>query len=236
MLLKENTKKIAGWIADLVFPVYCVTCGAEGSFLCDNCAQTIPKLENQLCIVCEKPAPFGKTHPDCISKNKLDGIISALPYRNPQVANLIETFKYKFIDNLAPKLSKLLVEEIKNQNLEGYFNSFTIIPVPLHKKRFNWRGFNQAELIANSLSKDLSAPMDANLVQRTKFTKPQVKLERSQRQENMKDAFVLAKPETNGKFLLVDDVVTTGSTLNEMTKLLKKSGATEVWAVTVAHG
>ena len=229
-------KKIALWTADLIFPVYCLVCGQEGEFLCDDCAAKIPRLEKQLCIVCQKPAPFGKTHPECVSKNKLDGIISALPYKQRDAANLIETFKYKFIDGISPKLSRLLVEEIKNQGLEGYFSEFIINPVPLHPKRMNWRGFNQAQLIASALSKDLNITMDEKLVERIRFTRPQTKLKREQRLENIQNAFTLTKPQALNKYLLVDDVVTTGATLNEIARLLKKSGANEVWAVTAAHG
>ena len=236
MQLTRHIKTLGRHIADLVFPVYCLSCGIEGKFVCDGCIPRLARLDRQICIVCQTPAPFGKTHPQCVSANKLDGIISALPYRNPQIANLIETFKYKFIDDLSPILSKFLIDEIENQNLNGYFSGFTLIPIPLHPRRYSWRGFNQAELIAQSLSKDLEIPVNKELVKRIKFTQPQVKLERSARQENMKDAFGLTQAQTAGKYLLVDDVVTTGATLNEIAKLLKRSGASEVWALTVAHG
>ncbi len=222
-------------LADLIFPVTCLVCGHDGEFLCDSCASNLERLPNQLCIVCQKPAPFGKTHPDCISKNKLDGIISALPYYNPQIARLIETYKYKFIDDLSPKFSKIIREAIINQGLDGYFSQFTIVPVPLHKRRFAWRGFNQAELIAKYISHDLYNKIDVDLVKRIKFTRPQTTLKKEKRLENIQNAFAVTKP-IFGKYLLVDDVATTGATLNEIAKLLKKSGATEVWAVTLAHG
>lgn len=236
MKLVQNIKTLGQALADLVFPVYCLVCKKEGEFLCDSCALKLPGLEKQLCLVCEKPAPYGKTHPECSSKNKIDGIISALPYRDPKVSELIETFKYQFIHDLSPRLADLLIAEIKKQSLEGYFSEFTIIPVPLHKHRLNWRGFNQSELIAEALAQKLDIPVDKTLVERIRHTKPQVKMDRAKRLENITGAFKLNSPQTTDKYLLVDDVVTTGATLNEIAKLLKKGGAPEVWAVTVAHG
>lgn len=236
MPLIQHVKTLGQALADLVFPVYCLSCNKEGEFLCDACFGKLSRLEKQLCVVCEKPTPYGKTHPECVSRNKIDGIISALPYRDPKITKLIETFKYQFIHDLSPKLAKLLVNEIKSQSLEGYFSEFTIIPVPLHKQRLNWRGFNQAELISDALAHELGIPVNKSLIERYRFTKPQVKMDRARRLENITDAFRVNTDRTPGKYLLVDDVVTTGATLNEIGKLLKKCGAQEVWAVTLAHG
>ena len=115
---------------------------------------------------------------------------------------------------------------------------FIVIPVPLHKRRFAWRGFNQAQLLSQDLAGKLGLALDQNLVLRVKNTKPQVDLNREQRKANISDAFAL-RPDslvTDKKFLLIDDVVTSGSTMNEIAKLLKKNKAAEVWAAAVAHG
>jgi competence protein ComFC len=236
MELVKYLKTLSINIADIIFPISCLICGRDGKFLCETCETKIEKIQNQLCIVCQKPAPFGKTHPNCASKNKLDGIISALPYRDPKVAKLIETFKYKFIDALNPHFSKFVQEAIINQGLKDYFSDFTLIPVPLHKRRFNWRGFNQAELIGKQISQDLNIHLDNQLVTRVKFTIPQTQLKKEKRFLNIQNAFSISNPNIKNKYLIVDDVVTTGATLNEIAKLLKKSGAQEVWAITIAHG
>jgi predicted amidophosphoribosyltransferase len=156
----KSIKTLGRHVADLVFPVLCVVCGEEGLFLCSSCQIKLPRLERQLCIVCKKPAAYGKTHPDCVSRNTVDGTISALSYKHPDTKKLVGTFKYQFIYDLAPPLSAMIVDTIKNQELGDYFSDFTIIPVPLHKRRF----------------------------------------------------------------------------INEIAKLLKKNGAPEVWAATIAHG
>lgn len=231
----NTIRKLGTEIADLIFPIMCTVCGAEGQFLCPSCQAKLPRLENQFCIVCKKPAAYGKTHIDCVSRNTIDGILSALTYKSPDVQRLIATFKYQFIHGLGGPLSAMIVQAISNQQLQGYFSDFTILPVPLHKRRLNWRGFNQAELLAETLCHDLNTDINHDLVARTKFTQPQTTLTAAARKTNIENAFEVTRPVT-GKFLLVDDVVTTGSTLNEIAKLLKKNGASEIWAVTIAHG
>lgn len=236
MNLTQKLKTLGKRVADLVFPVLCVVCGTEGSFLCTDCQVKLPRLEKQICVSCKKPAPFGKTHPDCITRNILDGTISALPYAHPDIKKVISTFKYQFILDLAEPLSLMIIQAIKNQELDNYFSEFIILPVPLHKRRLSWRGFNQAELIGQALGKNLRIGFSNDLVFRSRFTKPQVDLTANDRKINIQNAFEIMRPVKNQKFLLVDDVITTGSTLNEIAKLLKNHGAVQVWAVTVAHG
>ncbi|MBX4205199.1 MAG: ComF family protein [Candidatus Doudnabacteria bacterium] len=228
-------KTLGRLAADLVFPISCIICGQGEKFLCESCQAKLTRLDKQLCVVCKKPAAYGKTHSTCVTRNTLDGIISALSYTDKRTKKLIGTFKYQFISDLAAPMSHMIVEEITKQGITGYFAEFTIIPVPLHKRRLNWRGFNQAELLAEALGKNLNIPVDKTLVTRAKFTTPQIELKAEQRKTNIENAFE-TKNTTVGRYLLVDDVVTTGSTLNEIAKLLKKHGATEVWAATSAHG
>lgn len=236
MNLLKNLKKLGHAMLDLLFPITCLVCGQDSVFLCEKCFDNLPRLEKQQCLVCQTPTPFGKTHPDCVSKNKLDGILSALPYRDPSIKKIIETFKYNFVSELKIPLSRLIIETIRKENLTEYFREFIIIPVPLHQRRYNWRGFNQAQLLADELSKILRIPVDNTTVTRFKFTKPQTKLTHDERKRNMENAFAINGLVADKKFLLVDDVVTTGSTLNEIARILKSAQASEIWAVTAAHG
>ncbi|MGE5392136.1 MAG: ComF family protein [Candidatus Saccharibacteria bacterium] len=219
---------------DLVFPVSCLGCGMEGSYLCAACLAKLPRESRQVCIRCQQPSPFGKTHPDCRSRNFADGLISCLPYPNPLVKKTIETFKYHFVDALAENLSKFMAEEFENQNLSAFFGGFLLVPVPLHKRRQVWRGFNQAELLSESLSRILNIGVEKNLLTRVRHTKPQVTLNARERTENMREAFSV-NGIAPGKYLIIDDVVTSGSTINEISKALKRAGASEVWAATVAR-
>lgn len=232
----EYLKKLGQGFLDLVFPISCLVCGKDDVYLCESCALNLPKLEKQECLVCQKPAPFGKTHPDCASKNQVDGALSALTHKDKHVRNLIWTFKYNFVSSLSPSLSKLIVEAIASQGLADYFNDFVVVPVPLHPRRLNWRGFNQASLLGQSLAQDLGTKIDEHLVARNKFTQPQTKLNAQERKRNLENAFALVGDAANKKILLIDDVVTSGSTANELAKLLKRGHAAEVWIVSAAHG
>jgi len=111
------------------------------------------------------------------------------------------------------------------------------MPVPLSKKRLKWRGFNQAEIIANILADNFKLEIDAKNLKRIKNTKPQAKLNERERRNNLADCFSWLGDKLNGRnIILVDDVATTGSTLNECAKVLKQAGASEVWGLVVANG
>src|SRR3989344_716718 len=232
----EGIKNLALVFLGLIFPIACLVCGKEDTYLCSMCRTKLPRLETQKCIHCQKPSPFGKTHPACQSRNFADGSISARNYKDPRVLKIIKVFKYNFVSDLSQPLAEMLIEAVKNQALAGYFKEFTIVPIPLHYKRHNWRGFNQAELLSDALSVSLNIPLNKTLVSRRKATKPQVKLSALERKKNVENAFALSGNPANKKIILVDDVITSGSTLNELAKLLKKHKASEVWALTVAHG
>ena len=232
----EGIKNLGLFFLSLLFPVACLVCGRENTYICQACLVQLPRLDNQKCIRCQQPSAFGKTHALCQSRNFADGSISALNYKDPRVHKIVKVFKYNFVSDLSKPLADLLIETIKNQELHGYFQNFTIVPVPLHSKRHNWRGFNQAEFLSDALAQALAIPVEKHLVMRRKSTKPQVRLTAKERKRNMENAFALVQSPANKKILLVDDVITSGATLNELAKLLKKHKAAEVWALTVAHG
>ncbi|MDP4000728.1 MAG: ComF family protein [bacterium] len=228
---------LSRFIFDLVFPIGCLNCNKEGVHFCSDCQTKLKKIDKQKCLVCRSPSPFGKTHPGCASRNKIDGVVSALSYQDALVKKIIAVFKYKFIEQLSQILAESLADQISQQGLTEYFHDFVLVPVPLHKRRLNWRGFNQSELLADSLTKILNLKLSKNMVTRQKHTIPQTKLSANEREKNLTDAFGGGLESPAGKkILLVDDVVTTGATLNELAKLLKKMKATEVWAITVGHG
>ncbi|HEV8601004.1 MAG TPA: double zinc ribbon domain-containing protein, partial [Patescibacteria group bacterium] len=188
MNLFKNIKTLGQNIIDLVFPVSCLICGKEEIFLCQNCAVKLPRQKVQKCVVCALASPFGKTHPGCKSKNTIDGLISALPYPDPQVKKIIEVFKYNFVSGLSHSFADLIFETIKHQDLESFFEDALVVPVPLHSRRLRWRGFNQAELLSSALVQKLKSGTTQQ-IKRIRFTKPQVDLSASERKINIKDAF-----------------------------------------------
>jgi len=228
-------KKLSKILKDLLFPIECLSCGQEDFWLCQNCFNKIKTYD--------KIFPF--TEPI----KYLNGVISACPYNQTLLKNLIHAFKFNYLEDLAQPLAKILIEFWENNSVRARQKNVRarrgapqqiinpiIIPVPLNKKRLLERGFNQAELIAKIFAEHFNYPLLTTAMIRQKNTSHQVGLNKSQRQNNIKNCFQVIKPETvyGQKIILIDDVVTTGSTLDEAAKALKQKGAVEVWGLTLA--
>ncbi|KKQ08900.1 hypothetical protein A3E66_04725 [Candidatus Daviesbacteria bacterium RIFCSPHIGHO2_12_FULL_37_16] len=231
------------FLLDFLYPKKCVNCKKVGEYLCSNCQLDL-KQGDLVCPTCERLSIGGITHPVCRRKYALDGLWSLGIYQNPLRIS-IQKLKYKWVTALAESLINITLEYwAKNPPIlldyikKDRGNSWTIVPVPLHWTRKNWRGFNQSELLAKLLSKKLGLNHQDALI-RTKKTKPQVKLKSYDRRMNIKNAFSLSPSMNNelitNNILLIDDVWTTGATLKECTYVLKKGGAKTVWALTLAR-
>lgn len=229
-------KSISRHMLDLVFPVLCLGCGKEGSYLCSACNKSLKRDEFQICPVCASKSPFGTTHPKCKTPDGLDGLISAVPYKEKLARKLVECCKYKLIKDITPLLAKFIAEEIANQELNNYLRDFTLVPLPLHATRLKWRGFNQSEEIGKTLSMSLNIPMRTNLIARRIKTKVQAELKDEERKINVLGAFIALENLENKKIAIIDDVSTTRSTLTEACKALKSAGAKEVWGLVFAQG
>ncbi len=225
---------------DLVFPKKCVGCGKFGSYICKNCYKKVEFLDKPVCPVCQRQAIGGKTHPGCSGKYKLDGLIVACRYKGP-IRVAIQKVKYRWVFDI----ERILVDLVAGQIWKFDFPQNSIlVPVPLHIKRKRWRGFNQSEILAKTLAKRFKVKYGDFLVRKIE-TKTQVGLSREERKKNIRDAFVLSTrhPELDSgsklkdkNIILVDDVYTSGATMAECTKVLKKAGAKSVWGMAVALG
>lgn len=150
---------------------------------------------------------------------------------------IIKALKFRFAKEVSNDISLHLVNYLKNE-IDALPRNVYIVPIPLHKKRQNWRGFNQAEIIAESICERAGGKLVADLLLRVKQTKPQADLDEKERIENIRGVFEL-NPKyqiRNSKisYVLIDDVYTTGSTIREACKVLKRNGAKVVWGLTVA--
>jgi len=215
-------KKIRKFFLDLLFPKFCFNCGKEGSYLCEDCFSILE---------------ISQTHQKYSTKSLTD-LYFALPYQNILAKKLIRRFKYEpFIKELAETLSLLIITHFQLLDNKPNLSNFILIPIPLNEKRLKWRGFNQAEEIGKYLSEFLKLPLVSNCLLRVKNTYPQVELDAEARKENVKDIFFCQnKKEIFGKkILLVDDVYTTGATMEEAARILKESGAKEIFGVVVAR-
>lgn len=240
-----NIKK---FILDVIFPIRCLSCGKYEKWICPDCAQQIKLVENQVCPVCKKIfTPNGKLCFSCRATNSLDGILVASFYREKKnktlLAELIHYYKYRFIQEIGIDLGKILEKSILNSSLTL---PDLILPVPLHQKRLRFRGFNQALIMANYLGKNLTPGLEIkvceNLIIRNRNTPPQMKIKnRHQRKTNVQNAFMIDKqvlqknPLKDKIVFLIDDVATTGSTLFECAKILKKNKVKKVYGVVLAR-
>lgn len=232
--------KTYNFILDLFSPQFCFGCRKEGTYLCNDCRAYLEISQYQYCL-CKEPIILSGKCRLCRAK-KLDGLYFAVPYQKALIKKLIQYFKYEpFVKELAKPLASLIIEHFHLlEKQPGFLSnkiSFILTPIPLDKKRLRWRGFNQAEEIAKELSKFLNIPLLPDCLIKIKRAVPQVELSDESRRENIKGAFVCEKSEKiKGKaILLVDDVYTTGSTMEEAAKVLREAGAKEVIGVVVAR-
>ena len=215
-------EKFTNFLLELFFPKFCFGCQKEGNYLCPDCKSTLE---------------ISRSHEICSSQNLKD-LYCALDYRNPLLKNLIQKFKYEpFVKELSPTLSSLIIEHLQLLDNKPSFKDFTIIPVPLEKRKLKGRGFNQAEEISKELSSFLAIPLIPNCLIKTKETIPQVELTTETRKENIKGTFSYQHPELvkEKKILLVDDVYTTGSTMEEAARVLREAGAKEIIGIVIAR-
>lgn len=236
-----NLSSIKEFVLDLLFPKFCISCGKEGSYLCQDCFSLIDILERQYCPFCPQPKVVldGKTCNFCKKSKSLNGLYCAASYNNFIVKKLINQFKYEpYIKELSKPLSSLIVVHLINLDKVENFQDYILVPIPLHKKKLKKRGFNQAGEIAKEFSENLKIPVFNDALIKTKQTSAQVELKKEEREENIKGVFLCQKPELvmGKKILLIDDIFTTGSTMEQCARLLQEAGAKEVWGVVVARG
>ncbi|TFG35941.1 MAG: ComF family protein [Parcubacteria group bacterium] len=210
-------------ILDIVFPPSCFVCQREGDYLCQDCKAVLE---------------ISGVHKNYSGKN-INDLYFALPYQSSLIKDLIKKFKYEpFVKELGKSLSSLIIEHINLIDNKPDFTGFVLVPVPLEKKKLKWRGFNQSEEIGKGLADFLKIPLISDVLIKTKETLDQVNLNDQEREENIKNAFLCQDPKRikGGKIIIIDDVFTTGSTMEEAAGILKEAGAEKIIGVTVARG
>lgn len=210
---------------------------------CASCEKALVDRETHICMVCQLSLPVTGYHRELVNpldsllklRLRVDFISSYLFYdQGLSTQNLLHAIKYKGNKLLATHLGELYGHDIK-QSFQHPLDY--IIPVPLHKRKLRERGFNQSEYLANGLSKSLTIPMDTHSLIRVKYTTTQTKKSRTERIQNVENAFHINCPGLlKGKsILLVDDVITTGATLEACGIALWGAGIRSLNIVTIAY-
>ncbi len=225
-------------IIDFLFPKFCLGCGCPGTYICTDCRKRIIPFEKSRCLYCNKSSYIGLTHPSCCKRLNIDGITIIFQY-NPFMRKVVKSIKYR----LAREVFRELTININPSHLESLlkmkrvYGKALIQPIPLEKSRFLKRGFNQSVLIARFFSRILGLKV-ADYLKRSAPSDPQAELKsRSRRYGNIRGVFTL-RPDSsldNKTFVLVDDVVTTGATVREAARVLKKNGAKRVYVLSLCR-
>lgn len=233
-------------LLDLLFPPRCASCGASGALLCDACRASIRPPSPPLCPDCGRSLPAlvpSSSDPPaacsfCARGQRpiyLTGLRAASTYEGA-VRQAVRAFKYRGQRRLAGPLADLLTDAYRDQGIVADL----IIPVPLHPIRRRSRGYDQAELLARALAARLHLPLRSDLLVRQRDTRPQTTLTGAERRANVANAFALARPAagrilTGRCILLLDDVTTTGSTLDAAAAALKAAGPVALWGLAAAR-
>ncbi len=227
---------------DLLFPKFCLGCGFLGAYICLKCQNNLYYIEKEVCLYCGRPSLHGLTHPGCQRINGIDGFLSILLYNN-LLKKIIKNIKYRLATDIWLELCQVIKPEALNR-LKFYKifsispSSLYVNPIPLHANRLRERGFNQAKLISEYFMKSLGLQL-SDVIKRDKETLSQAQIEKNLgRYQNLKGAFsVIDKNKVMGRsYILVDDVVTSGSTIKEAARTLKLNGAAKVFALSLAKG
>ena len=234
---KQKNKRLLVFlnkIKDYIFPIFCLGCKKEGEWVCDICFKKINLFGIFACPVCHKNTENGTVCSPCAVESFLYSHIAIGKYEEDSLlGKVIQTLKYSWAEDVVSSIDKIIENFVEN-NKELFFNIDFVVPVPLHNKRYVERGFNQAELIAKILADKINKPL-SNILERKRYTLQQAKLGREDRLKNLQDAFML-KESVQGNIILVDDVFTTGSTIQECAKVLKNSGINKVVGFSLARG
>ncbi|MGB9707170.1 MAG: phosphoribosyltransferase family protein [Microgenomates group bacterium] len=226
------------FLKEIIFPKFCLGCGAIGSYLCLNCRKKIKPANSNRCFYCKKLSYNGLTHAFCLKNLSIDGFFSVF-YYNCFLKKIIKNIKYQLAKEIIYELLETTSPYLLN-NLGFYKKLFTnakIQPIPLAKERFNKRGFNQAQIIGKFFSHIFNLPL-IDVLERKKSTPylSQTK-DKKERVLIMRGAFALKKNIIfkEKKIIIVDDILTTGATVKEAARVLKRNKVEKVYVFTLAR-
>ena len=213
-------QKVIKLAMDAIFPIRCIGCGAYDTYFCVSCLAEV-KIKNDAELVGAIP------------------VFSAANYSDKLIQRSLKVFKYGFVRDMAGPLAEVVrtyidsIPVISSGLLRG---NPLLVPIPLHKKRLNWRGFNQSEILAEKISGTYGLEV-RNVLIRNKSIKPQADIEeRESRMNNVAGSFECPININGRNIVLVDDICTTGATLNECAKALAANGAGKISALVIARG
>jgi len=230
--------RLLDWVLDLVFPPRCVSCASFGPFICNGCLAAITSADAPRCPVCWMPTPrrTGETSPGRVCarctaiRPSFTAVRSVFVYQGA-AREAVHALKFRGLSAIASVMATHMAQRL----VEWRPPIDSIVPVPLAGSRRRQRGYNQSELLAKELSRLTAVPLAPRALIRPHSSSPQYRLaDRDERRRNVSVAFRPGKRVPQGSVLLVDDVITTGATLDACSRVLLKAGAGPVFALTFA--
>lgn len=209
---------------NLLFPIHCKICLKDGQYICSACLQNFSGVTQvQRCHVCDREVRYGLVHQDCQQESYLDGVLYVCLYSS-EIKDLIYYAKYKDNYDVMKQLGEIMAQYFQNYSINPTF----VTSVPLHKIKLRKRGYNQAEVLAQSFCK-FTQLQYKECMKRIRNTQTQVGMRRVEREENLIDAFSCILNKIPESVLVIDDVFTTGTTLEACASLLKLNGVKNVY-------
>ena len=233
-------------VLDFIYPAYCQLCSAQlshGRCICEDCQEKLTPVQAPFCSCCgecfDGHINDTFTCSNCSGLELFFSFARAAYQADTHSLQLVHDFKYNRQIHLAAELARLTSHALEDPRFDPYLKDGILVPVPLHGKRLRKRRFNQAEEIAKHLSRDQDIPW-ANILIRNRHTDTQTRFGRKKRLENLRGAFQvkgkLAAKLTGKHIILLDDVLTTGSTAHECAQTLLINGARKVAVLTLLRG
>lgn len=231
-------------LIDFIYPPVCFLCKAalqrsDAGNICLNCRRRIAYVEPPWCARCGRAyahePQFEHLCGECITRPRNYRRARSVAHYRGLLRNVLHLFKYGMKQHLALTLGSMMTERLASLHSEWQHD--LIMPVPLHPRRLRGRGFNQALSLAAALSRHVRVPLDRFTLKRVRWTKSQVGLSEAQRASNVQDAFLVSRPEAvrDASILLIDDIYTSGSTVDECSRVLMNAGAEAVDVLTLAR-
>lgn len=249
MDVMKYVRPIIQWSMQWIYPPRCLLCddrgverGRSAVDMCESCTSRLPD-NLPACTRCALPLPPDLSNHSYIVCGRcqkkppaFDFSVSLFRYEQP-VVWLVQQLKFKERLSHARLLGEMLAEKIMNMSMQNNspYSTFPecILPVPLHRKRLSIRGFNQSIELARPFANKTGLPLELNLIERVRKTESQTGLDAGQRRKNLRGAFKVVGSVSYSHVAIVDDVVTTGSTVNELAIVLKRAGVkrVDVWSI-----
>lgn len=218
---------------DFFFPQSCLGCGKVGDFICFRCSKKLSRLLPPICQRCGRSESSGMYCRECWgTHNHIHSIRSVFVFEGI-IRRAVHEFKYRNLRSMAVCLSQYMADYFVEYELVAD----VLLPVPMHENRLQRRGYNQSELLAGQLSGMISVPVRGDLIRRVRDNKPQARTTRvEERRSNMENAFTCISNEVSGKdIIIIDDVCTSGATLEACAAALKLKGANQISGFTLAR-